>query len=407
MNPRPFNPDEFEESLAAIPETVRDTAIAARLDQCALEDEFRKSLKGEGPLSGQACFVKDNFDVLGFPTRASSRFLADIRPHPRSEGPLLRKIRQTGLAVLGKTHMNEFAYGLDGANPHYGNCPHPRLPSRMSGGSSSGSAWTVGRNLVPIAFGTDTGGSIRVPAAFSGLFGLRLPPGSRATEGCFPLAPSFDAVGWLTRDSASLAFFTRHLLDLPPTPTPSTFRARFFESPSETFRRAAVDLFGDHRVNTKPPVLRMPENLVAAFNILQSREAFHLHKPWLNRFRDSYDPAVFQRISRGERWSGSQMEEAAALRSQLCSRFNGLFNDYDIILLPVAPVTAPPYPMGENLRGDLLRLTAPASLAGLAVLTIPIPHSDGATLGLQCILPPRRWKPVLASLLSHLSTRKE
>ena len=140
----------------------------------------------------------------GLPTFAGSSFLPEVRPSPAADSQIVRDLRAAGAVLAGKTHLFEFAWGLTGENAHYGDCEHPGFPGRTSGGSSSGSAAAVAADIVPFAIGTDTGGSIRVPAAFCGIFGYRGAPHDALISDAFPLAPSFDTAGWFTRSASDM-----------------------------------------------------------------------------------------------------------------------------------------------------------------------------------------------------------
>ena len=155
-------------------------------------------------LAGVPFVVKDLFDAAGWPTKAGSTFLEEERARPEGDGALVARLRAEGAVLAGKTQLHEFAYGITGENPHYGDVEHPRLPGRTSGGSSSGSAAAVAAGVVPLAFGTDTAGSIRVPAAFCGLFGFRMTPHHPWIADAFPLAPSFDTAGWFTANAGEV-----------------------------------------------------------------------------------------------------------------------------------------------------------------------------------------------------------
>ena len=160
-----------------------------------------------GPLAGVPYAVKDLFDVSGFPSKNSS-ILPEFNACATKNSAIIERMSQLGATCVAKTQMNEFAYGLTGENPHFGNCKHPLLKNCLSGGSSSGSAYLVAADYLPLSFGTDTGGSIRLPAAWCGVYGIRWVPGY-FLEGAFPLAPSFDTMGWF---SASAEDMTRTLL---------------------------------------------------------------------------------------------------------------------------------------------------------------------------------------------------
>jgi Asp-tRNA(Asn)/Glu-tRNA(Gln) amidotransferase A subunit family amidase len=178
---------------------------------------------GGEPLNGRTAAVKDLFAVAGFPTGAGNpRWLAQARLEPR-DAWAVRALRLAGAAIAGIAQTDELAFSLSGTNAHYGTPPNPAAPGLVTGGSSSGPAAAVAAGQADIGLGTDTAGSIRVPAAVCGLFGLRPTYGAVPADGVLPLAPSFDTVGWLTADAALLAAVGSVLL--PPAASPSPFTA--------------------------------------------------------------------------------------------------------------------------------------------------------------------------------------
>jgi len=394
--------------IASLPPSLREAVFSSFSPHAALAAEEANYRREGRPWAGTYSFIKDNYDLAGHVTTASSRFLAEVRPGFHPEGGLVRQARALGLSIVGKTRMNEFAYGLDGANPHFGDCPHPdpELAGRCGGGSSSGSAWAVARGLVPIAFGTDTGGSIRVPAAFCGLFGLRLPPGPWATEGCFPLAPSFDCAGWLTGSAADLKRFSEGLLDLPITPPSPPLRMAQapVDAPAlaEGVRALFPEAFPAERWTARWQ--ERTAELVHAFNILQSGEAFEVHRAWIDTRAADYDPAVRARILRGRQATAEDREKAETTRVWLRDTMASAFGEFDVLLYPVNDGLPPILPMSDAERTQLLARTVPASLAGLPVLSLPVASATGS-LGLQCILPADRWRQVLPRLLTLVAER--
>lgn len=393
-----MNPSGFHEALGSLPPATRRAVFSHHRSQAELEADLAKQAADGKPLAGELCLFKDNFDVAGLPTDASSGFLHRQRPGPHADAALVRRARDLGLTVAGKVHMNPFAYGLDGANPFYGDCPHPFLPGHCSGGSSSGSAWAVARNFVPIAFGTDTGGSLRVPAAYCGLYGLRLPPDPWARDGCFPLSPSYDSAGWLTRSADDMLHYSQALLDRPP-PQRESLRVSSALPKGSVFERAA-----ERRVpGTFFPSAFDPdfkgESRMQAFIILQSREAYEVHKRWIDEDPEAYDPVTRQRIARGATWTPEQLATARQHEQGVIETLGKIFESADVLLLPVSPNPPARAPMRPGERKLLLQYTSPASLARLPVLTLPVISPQGP-LGLQCILPPDRWPNILATLLA-------
>ena len=181
----------------------RRAVLATLLDEAALAAAFANA-PANGPLRGVPYVLKDLFDVVGEPTFAGSSFLPEVRPTPGQDSRIVRDLREAGAIYSGKAHMFEFAWGLTGENAHYGDCERPGSPGRTSGGSSSGSAAAVAADVVPFAVGTDTAGSIRLPAAFCGIYGFRNVPGDPWMADGVPLAPSFDTAGWFTRSAGDM-----------------------------------------------------------------------------------------------------------------------------------------------------------------------------------------------------------
>lgn len=393
-----MTPSGFHEALNMLDPEVRRAVFSACTPEPALEAERTRQTQSGKPLAGELCLFKDNFDLTGVPTDASSGFLKTLSPGLHPDAALVTAAKNAGLTVAGKTHMNPFAYGLDGANPIYGQCPHPFLPGHCSGGSSSGSAWAVARGFVPVAFGTDTGGSIRVPAAFCGVFGFRMPPNPWAQDGCFPLSPSYDAVGWFTRNADDMLRISQALLDLPP-PLASPLRISTALPEASRFAQiAARRIPGNHFPSAYNPDHQSAARF-QAYSILQSREAYELHQTWIDTQPEAYDPVTRERILRGSAWSPEQVHQARATEQSIIDTFARIFETADVFLMPVSPAPPPKFPMTLAERHNLLTHNSPASLARLPVLTLPVISSEGP-LGLQCILPPDRWPQILATLLS-------
>lgn len=348
-----------------------------------------------GSLCGVPWMLKDLFDVAGRPTTASSVFLSDVRETPTRDSALVAALQSAGAVLAGKTHLNEFAYGLDGVNTHFGTVPNPVLPGRIAGGSSSGSAWAVASGLVPFAVGTDTGGSIRVPAAFCGLYGFRMTPEHEwSNEGCFPLAKSYDTAGFLTRSAEDLSSVLSLIepdasLEALPSGLDLTkayeidegFRPLIEVGLKGWTRSASEDQLGAWKADS--------EGLVAAFNILQSSEALALHRDWLHVRKADYDPATWQRIARAEQWSETDKELAMRRSGDWCKTLARWIEEYGYVVLPTAPSIAPLISEGmpSALREGILAMTAPASLAGHPVLSIPLGNPADGITAVQVILP--------------------
>ncbi|GAB1488363.1 amidase [Opitutaceae bacterium] len=392
----------------------RDPAAAARLVRSGLdrllpeqrraiiawevtESELARALAvaPAGALAGVPYLLKDLFHVGGVPTQAGGTFLPDVMPRPRTDGRMVQSLRATGAALAGKTHLHEFAYGLTGENPHSGDVDHPAHPGRTSGGSSSGSAAAVAAGIVPFAIGTDTGGSVRVPAAFCGLYGLRLSPHEAWIADAFPLAPSFDTAGWFTASPADMLTVTSALIGVRTAEREPRGCSLDFAALGQTaepavtaaFTRAAACLAPPANATVAADIRASLTGAADAYAVLQSTEAYAVHAAWLDERKNDYEPGVWQRIDRGRRWTATQVESAQFRHAMIKLMWTRFFLTFDFLILPATPFPALRKAdcTLEN-RNRLLALTAPASLGGLPVLTVPVYLPDGLSSGLQIIV---------------------
>ncbi|MET1036678.1 MAG: amidase family protein, partial [Aeromicrobium sp.] len=248
---------------------------------------------GTGSLDGQTVAVKDLYAVAGHPIGAGNpAWLDHAEPETRHAAAVARLLG-AGAGIVGITQTDEFAYSLAGTNAHHGTPPNARAPGRIPGGSSSGSATAVATGEATIGLGTDTGGSIRVPAAYQGLWGIRTTHGAVSVDGLLPLAPSFDTVGWLTRDAPLLAAVGRVLL--PPdaaTPgelvTSSGLTGLADPDVAAAVRRVASSAAA---AEIEWPLAPMPDWL-SALQAKQAWEAWQVHGPWLGNRMDTLGPDV-------------------------------------------------------------------------------------------------------------------
>jgi len=353
---------------------------------------FREAREAAGELAGVPYTLKDLYHVAGQPAaRAGSGFPSNIFPAHEKTSALPRALKDAGAVLAARTHLHEFAYGLTGENQHHGDCEHPRFPGRTTGGSSSGAAASVAAGIVPFAIGTDTGGSIRVPAAFCGLFGMRLTPGDAWISDAFPLAPAFDTAGWLTRTAADMLAVNRCILGdaatenrgraKPPrgcfadfdTLAPVAAAAREFAPAADATAREQI----------AQAFLGAPE----AYAILQSAQAFHVHARWLDIHRAHYSEEVWRRIDRGRHWTPEQLEAARAKQRALQYFWKSFFKTCDFLVMPATPFAAlTKAECTQENRERMLALTVPASLGGLPVLTVPVALPSGLSAGLQIIV---------------------
>ncbi|MDQ8182507.1 amidase [Pelagicoccus sp. SDUM812005] len=384
----------YFQQIETIPRDTQRRVFAALPSQDELLHSFEEARShADKPLAGAPYLLKDLYDFPGYPTTASSSFLPEVRPAPSEEAELSQALRSEGAVFAGKTHLNEFAYGLSGENRSFGDCPHPVFPDRLSGGSSSGSAWAVRSGIAPLATGTDTAGSIRVPAAWCGLYGLRFSPNSWSRNGCFPLAPDFDTAGWMTANSEDMQTAIRALVPLQAAAREKPRGLNLFDAIpnlSPQFRSRSMDTIRKLDTETQDDALQAYRKASAenpfSYAVLQSIDAYQVQKDWLDAYRDRYDPVVWQRFDRARHWSEAQIEKASGIEQGIKAFFAACFEAYDFIVLPATQ--SPAIRAAEHtdaFRNELLAITAPASLARCPVLTVPITLENGETLGLQIL----------------------
>ncbi|MBX3749500.1 MAG: amidase [Opitutaceae bacterium] len=378
------------EAVARLSSAQQRAAIAAMPSADALAERFAAANRA-APLGAIPYFAKDLFDVAGEPTQAGSTFLAEARPLPAHDSALVARLRELGAVLAGKSHLHEFAYGLTGENPHYGDCEHPRFPGRTTGGSSSGSAALVAAGVVPFALGTDTGCSVRLPAAFCGLFGLRLTPGDRWIRDVFPLAPSFDTAGWFTATAADLLHAHGALVGWREAAREP--RGAYLDWPD--LDPVVADACGRAAARIAAPADRdlrrdLHEGFAAAagaYSTIVAHEGSHGHRAWFTRYRDRYDPAVRARLEAGAALTPAQIDTANAACAAVRRRWTQVFLGHDFLVMPVAPCAAlTKAECTPSNRQRILALTAPASVGGLPVLTVPVPLPDGLSAGLQIVV---------------------
>lgn len=356
----------------------------------------------DGPLAGETIAVKDLYDVEGHAVGAGNpAWLAAASPAAAS-APVVSALLAAGASVRGISRTDEFAYSLAGTNHHYGTPPNAAAPGRVPGGSSSGSAAAVALGEASIGLGTDTGGSIRVPAAYQGLFGIRTSHGVVRREGLLPLAPSFDTVGWLTRDAGVLARVGDVLL--PGAPTSAD--RRLITVPS-LLALADADVAAAVAGWQPDLGLRLPEAWPLddlslwreAFVTLQGWEAWQTHGAWLRGRLDSLGPDVRSRFKK----ASTVTEHDATAARQTIEVARGTIRDLvadRILVLPAAPTVAPLLGPGlaerlQSARTATLTLTCLAGIGGLPAVTVPLTTAAGLPCGVCLVAAPGRDRDLL------------
>lgn len=360
---------------------------------------------GSGPLDGESLAVKDLYAVAGQRRGAGNPSCLAAAPVETVDAAAVAALRRAGAAVKGMAQTDEFAYSLAGTNAHSGTPPNPKAPHRISGGSTSGSASAVSLGHASIGLGTDTGGSIRIPAAYQGLFGIRTTRGLVDVRGLLPLAPSFDAVGWLTRTPELLARVGGVLLPESPGGDDTIVTVPGLTALADPDVAAAIAAWLPEGRKAESWDLGDLPAWTEAFRVVQAHEAWAQHRTWLTGQLDTLGADVRGRFELAAAITDDEAAAARATVEAAGDRIRSLVGDH-VLALPAAPTVAPL--MGADLqpvREATLRLTCLAGLGGLPAVTIPLTTADGLPCGVCLVGAPGRDKDLLA-LAARLSPTK-
>jgi 1-carboxybiuret hydrolase len=389
-------------------------------------DAARAKRKTLGSLAGVPFAAKNLFDVQGLPTRAGSKINRELAPATRDQ-PLITRLEAAGAVLIGALNMGEYAYDFTGENVHDGNAQNPHDVTRMSGGSSSGSGAAVAGGLVPLALGSDTNGSIRVPASFCGLFGLKPTYGRLTRARSFPFVASLDHLGPLARSTRDLALAYDAMQGIDPDdpvcaqrplePTlPKLARGTkglriaiaggYFRKGAFPEAMAALDSVATAlRVNTDVEIPEAARARAAAY-VITASEGAALHMERLRTRAADYDPAVRDRLIAGAMIPAPLVNRAQKFRRWYQREVLRLFDSFDAILAPATPCIAPM--IGQKtflldgvelpVRPNIGIYTQPISFIGLPVVAVPVPL-EPMPIGVQLIAAP--WREDIALRIAY------
>jgi amidase len=357
---------------------------------------IRLPATGEGALSGLRFALKDVFDVMG--ERAGwghPDWLADQVPAAKTASAVTR-VLAAGAELVGKTVCDELCYSLTGENIHYGTPRNPAAPDRLPGGSSSGSAVAVAAGLVDFAIGTDCGGSVRVPASYCGIFGLRPTHGRVAADGVHPFAADFDCVGWFARDAAMLARVGRPLLGADAHAAPvnrlliaddAFALADAFDGGSAALSRIAALVGQVEHVVVSPDGLR---HWYEAFRVIQAAQVWASMGGWATRRQPRFGEGVRARLTAASQVDADAVRAAGTVRRGAVDRLRDLLVPGTVLCLPTVPGPAPrrdaSFAAVEVQRREAaMQLLCSAGLAGLPQITLPWLQAEGLPLGLSLV----------------------
>ncbi len=367
---------------------------------------------GHGPLAGQRLAVKDLFDIEGEITGAGNPDWAAAQQPARHTAPGVQALLAAGAGLAGKTQTDEFAYSLNGANVHYGTPINPKAPDRLPGGSSSGSAIAVARGEAEIGLGTDTGGSIRIPASYNGLWGLRPSHGAISSDGLVALAPCFDTVGWLCRDHETLSSVAEVLLPEPCIDAPDSVMTLLvpeaLASDAPRFHRA---LGARQDLLIQALSDQWLAHLGRTFRVLQGRDIWRVHGEWITREQPRLAPDIRARFQWCATLTEADEQAAQLARREIIEALRTFSDDgAQLLALPTAPGAAPLLGLTgqrlESYREHLMGMTALAGLWGAPQLSMPLlsddrPGGGHAPWGLSLLGAPGQDRHLVARAGAH------
>jgi aspartyl-tRNA(Asn)/glutamyl-tRNA(Gln) amidotransferase subunit A len=413
-----------EQHLAAIARldgkigAYTDITAARALARADALDARRAAGEALPPLAGVPFAVKNLFDVAGLVTRAGSAINRD-NPRARADATLVARMEAAGAVLLGALNMGEYAYDFTGRNAHDGHSRNPHDPPRMAGGSSGGSGAAPAAGLAAITLGSDTNGSIRVPASLCGLFGLKPTYGALSRHGTFPFVASLDHVGPLARSVVDLALAFDAMAG-PDAGDPACARTApepllpqlalgtaglrvarlggYFDRMGTPAAHDAVATVAAHLGTSAVVDLPEAQRARAAAFLITMTEGAALHVGRLRQRAADFDPEVRDRLLAGAMLPGHWLVQAQKFRRWYRDRVLALFDHWDVLLAPATPTTAPLVEQqtfvldGVTLpvRANLGLYTQPISFIGLPVVAVPLRAADGLPIGVQVIAAPGR-----------------
>jgi amidase len=352
---------------------------------------------GAGPLSGLTAAVKDMYDIAGYRTGGGNPEWLRTHAPAASNSAAVARIVAAGASIIGKTVCDEFFYSVSGTNAHYGTPLNPRAPERLPGGSSSGSASATAAGACDFALGSDTGGSVRVPAAFCGVYGIRPTHGRVDLAGAMPMAPSFDVGGWFANGPGIFRRVGDVLLNSSRVPA-AVDHVIILE---DAFEQADPDLAAllQSGLGGMAEDLPKPERSRVApggldpwrevFRVIQAREVWRTFGEFVERHRPRFGPGIRERMELAAKVPEREVAQARQEHTRVRDQIRAMVRPGTILALPTAPCVAPllstPADELESFRARVMRLTCIAGLGGVPQVNVPIGAIAGCPVGLSFI----------------------
>jgi len=361
--------------------------------------DLRSPINGAaaGPLEGLACVVKDMFDIAGEVAGAGNpAWLADHAP-AATNADVITRVLDAGASITGKTICDEFFYSILGANAHYGTPVNPRTPNRLPGGSSSGSATAVASGAADFALGSDTGGSVRIPAMVNGIYGIRPTHGRVGLRGVLPLAKTFDTVGWFAASAGLLRKIAPVLLQGKSEPAPITnvIHAKDLMVLVDPVVRAAFTRFESRCTGILPSATEVevaPESLDdwrETFRVIQGYEAWQAYGAWLDSHGAELGPGTKERFASAKMVNRATADRALSRMDSIRSHVRAVVQQGTVLMMPTAPALAPLLTSSpaelDVYRMRIMSFTCIAGLGGLPQISIPAGSADGVPIGVSLI----------------------
>jgi amidase len=371
--------------------------IDDRLNAFCQDTEAYLEGAADGPLSGLTFAAKDIFDIAGYVTGGGNPDWKATHAPAEHTAWVVRVLVEAGATMVGKTITDEITRGIFGENAHYGTPVNPRAPGRVPGGSSSGSAAAVAGGLVDFALGSDTGGSVRVPSSFCGLYGLRPTHGRIPLDGILLQAPSYDTIGWFARDVDLFARVAALLLQSEirhARPNRLVVAEDAFEVADRSVQdalRPVADRIGSllGSCTTERLAPMQLSDWSGQQQILQGREAWETAKDWIDRVNPRFSFEVAERYRFASAIAEAEVEAAKSARETILARMNAVLANDAVVCLPTTPTPAPP--RGERLstrnvlRPRISTLTSIAGTTGTPQINLPLAEVDGLPVGLSLL----------------------
>jgi len=349
-------------------------------------------------LRGLTFAAKDVFDIAGHRTGNGNPVWLETHPPATRTASAVERVLAAGANMVGKTHTDELAYSLNGENVHYGTPINPRAPGRIPGGSSSGSAVAVAGGLVDFALGSDCGGSVRLPASYCGIYGIRTTHGLVPADGVVDLAKSFDTVGWFAREAAMMLRVGDVLL-----PSTRGFVPKRLLIAEDAFAFAGAEIAAALATAVAKLKAALPDHRAihvyagepsawsGIFRILQGDEICKRHSAWIDAHHPAFGPGIAERFAWTRTIEPAEVERMRPQREAVAAHMDALLGDEAVLCLPTAPGIAPklatPAPDLEVFRTRAFGLLSIAGLARLPQLSLPLGTLHDCPLGISLIAP--------------------